>query len=223
MKTAKKVLVVDRVYSEIKKRILSGVYLPGMHLVEADLTTELNVSRVTLREALRRLVADELVELIPNSGVWVRKFKYNDIEDFYAVREQIEGLAARLVAHVPNEALHNLKAICDEGAKAVEKKDRLQHRRLNNVFHQILAEKTGNRILVRTLERLNIPMIANQFMPVISDSDLEESQHNHEELLEAVYNNDGERAELIMRNHVRKGRDFVLSCFPEENRIKKEE
>lgn len=215
MATTRKVLVVEKVYNEVKKRILSGEYLPGMHLVEAELTAEFKVSRVTMRDALRRLVADELVDSVPNSGMRVRRLSYEDILELYIVREVIEGLSARLAAQLTHDKLKNLQDICVESAAAVSKKDRLQHRYLNNRFHQELALATGNRTLVKILDRLKTQMIGNQFMPLMTDEDIEISQRDHETMLKVIMAGDGEEAEKIMRRHIKAGLDFVRSCFPE--------
>lgn len=214
MDTNRKVLVVEKVYNEVKNRILSGQYLPGMHLVEAELTAEFKVSRVTMRDALRRLVADELVDSVPNSGMRVKRLSYEDILELYAVREVIEGLSARLAAQLPAEKLVNLQDICIKGADAVARKDRLEHRHLNNLFHQELALATGNRTLVKILERLKTQMIGNQFMPLMTDEDIAISQRDHETMIKVIMAGDGEQAEKIMRKHIKTGRDFALSCIP---------
>ncbi len=215
MRVSRKVLLVEKIYSDIKKKIVSGEYLPGRRLVEAELTEEFNVSRVTLREALRRLVADDLVALIPNSGARVREFSYKEIMDIYTVREAVEPLAARLASQAPDERLDNLKAICLKGAAAVSKKDRRSHRTLNNLFHLELALITENDTLIKIIERLTTQIIGNQFIALMSDLDLEISQKSHEDIVEAILAGDGDKAESATHNHIRTGRKFILSCWPD--------
>ena len=206
-----KMLLVEKVYLEIKKLILSGDYLPGRRLVEAELTRKFNVSRVTLREALRRLVADDLVVLIPNKGIHVRELTYKEKEDIYTVRETVEGLAARLAAQVPENRLNNLKKICLEGAAAVSQKDRKSHRTLNNQFHFEVALVTENEALIKIIERLSTQIIGSQHIALMSDLDLEISQRSHEAILQAILKRDGDEAESLMRDHIRTGRKFILS------------
>lgn len=205
------VSLVEKVYAEIKNRILIGEFLPGKHLIEADLSSEFKVSRVTVRDALRRLTYDELVDLKPNSGVWVRRLTYQEIVDLYTVREPMEVLAATLAAQQPSEQLQELSELVSEGAEAASKLDRLQHRSVNRRFHQAIALSTGNQMLTKVLERLNTQMIANQFMPVMRDEDIRSSQKAHETLLEAVLAGDGDKAGEVMRQHIRKGREFALA------------
>lgn len=217
MSVYQKVLLVEKIYSEIKKRIVAGKYLPGRHLVEAELTEEFNVSRVTLREALRKLVADELVVLIPNSGIRVKELSYKEIADIYAVREAVESLAAKLASQIPKGRLENLKMICSRGATAVLRKDRMEHRSLNHMFHLELAMVTGNETLYKIIERLSTQIIGNQFVALMSDLDLETSQQSHEEITAAVMAGDGEKAETAMRNHIRTGRKFILLNWPNQD------
>lgn len=215
MSVYQKVLLVEKIYSEIKKRIVSGKYLPGRHLVEAELTEEFNVSRVTLREALRKLVADELVVLIPNSGIRVKELSYKEITDIYSVREAVESLAAKLASQVPKDRLENLKMICSRGAAAVLKKDRMEHRSLNHMFHLELAMVTGNETLYKIIERLSTQIIGSQFIALMSDLDLEISQKSHEEIIAAIMESNGEKAKTAMENHIRAGRKFILSYWPD--------
>lgn len=209
------ILLVDKVYSAIKQRIVSGEYLPGKRLVEAELTEDFNVSRVTLREAMRRLVADNLVVLIPNSGIKVKELSYKEIVDIYAVRETVEALAARLAAQAGYDRLHNLKSICARGAEAVKQKDRISHRTLNNLFHREVALVSRNEALIQIIDRLSTQIIGNQYVALMSDLDLEYSQINHQDIYEAILAGNGDRAESAMRDHIRSGRKFISSYWPE--------
>lgn len=208
-----KILLVDKIYSDIKKRIISGKYLPGRRLVEAELKEEFNVSRVTLREALRRLIVDDLVVLVPNKGIHVRELSHKEIIDIYTVRESLEGLAARLAAEMPRKRLKNLQLICSKGAVAVLEKNRMNHRALNSRFHMELAQVTENNILIKIIERLSTQIIGSQFISLMTDQDMEISQQTHEKILEAILAGDGDSAELIMRNHIKNGREFILSAI----------
>lgn len=207
-------LLVDKVYYAIKERIISGEYLPGRRLVESELTEDFKVSRVTLREALRRLVADNLVVLVPNSGIKVKELSYKEIVDIYFVRETVEPLAARLAAQAGHKRLHNLKSICLRGAEAVKQKDRMSHRALNKLFHREITLVAGNEALIQIIDRLSNQIIGNQFVALVSDFDLEYSQFSHQEVFEAILAGDGDKAEINMRDHIRNGRKFILSYWP---------
>ena len=202
--------VADRLVSVIRERILRGVILPGAHLVEQDLAAEFVVGRPTVREALRRLLADDAVELLPHRGVRVRRLSPTDLAELYVVREPVECLAARLAAGAPSRALKPMRAIHREAAKAAAANDRLGYMRLNARFHHALAEATANRTLVRLLERLNTQLIGYQFLSAIGISELATSQRDHEDLLSALGAGDPGRAEMVMRRHLRASRRAIL-------------
>lgn len=210
------VLVVETIYEEIKRRILSGYYLPGMRLIESSLTEELKVSRVTLREALRLLVADGLATQIPNSGISVKRFTRKDVIELYTVREPLEALVARLAAEVENKELSQLEEICKKSARALGQNNYTTqvHYNLNEIFHNELLRVAGNTTLITTLERLSTKVMRYQFMPFLKEKDGNNSYQDHECILEAVKAGNGELAETIMRHHIKGGLEFILSCCP---------
>jgi len=202
--------ISDHLVSTIRERILCGESLPGVHLVEQELAAEFGVGRPTVREALRRLLADDVGELLPHKGVRVRRLSPADLAELYVVREPVECLAARLAAAAPPRALQPLREIHREAAKAAAVSDRLAYMRLNARFHHGLAEATGNRTLVRLLQRLNTQLIGYQFHAAIGTSELTTSQREHEDLLAALGASDAGRAESIMRRHLRASRRAIL-------------
>lgn len=205
-----KMLLVEKVYLEIKKLILAGEYLPGKRLIEEELAKKFQVSKVTLREALRRLIVDDLVVLIPNRGIQVKELSYKEKEDIYIIRERVEGLAAWLAAQVPKKRLYKLEKICLEGAVAVSKRDRNRHRTLNNQFHREVASVADNEALIKIIERLNTQIIGDEHLALMSDLDLENSQKDHEQILQAILGRDSEKADLLMRDHIRNGLKYIL-------------
>lgn len=202
-------LWVERVYGALKEAILRGDHLPGTHLVEADLTRRHQASRATIREALRRLQSDDLVEVIAHRGVRVRRLSLVDVTEIYALREPIEGLAARLAASVPETALTALSSIHKEAAAAAAVGDRIGFARLNVRFHLAVAEATGNRSLVALLLRLNTPLIGFQFLPGTT-LDHQRAHVEHEAVLGAILARDPEQAERAMRRHLEATRVSIL-------------
>src|SRR5215475_432564 len=89
---------VDAVVETIRQGILTGRFAPGQRLIVRDLMQEIAYSRSTLREAFRRLEADKLVTFVPNRGFCVQRLAPDEMRDLYRIREQLEGLAARLAA-----------------------------------------------------------------------------------------------------------------------------
>jgi len=203
--------VSDHVVATVRERILGGELLPGAHLIEQELAAEFGVGRPTVREALRRLLADELVELLPHRGVRVRRLSPRDLAELYVVREPVECLAARLAAGAPTATIASLRRLHREAARAIARGDRLGYLRLNARFHHGIAEATGNRTLITLLERLNTQLIGYQFVAAVGPAELETSQRDHGELVAALAAGDPARAEALMRRHLRASRRAILA------------
>lgn len=204
---------VDRVYDEIKTRICRGELLPGTRLVESDLTAELKVSRVTTRPALRRLISDGLVELIPHRGIRVRQASYQEVMDVYTVREYHEGLAARLAAQQPKEKLIPVQEAFLASELALEENDLRRHTELSTIFHSSIAVASGNSILVSILDRMNSSLIVFQFMDYFRRVNLTQAQRFHHQILTAILAGDGDQAESLMRAHVRSNKEVIEKAY----------
>lgn len=206
-------LTVERVYQALRDRIVGGEILPGMHLVEAELTAAHGVSRGTAREALRRLSADDLVELASHRGARVRRLTHRDVDELYVVREALETVAARLAATGPRELLAVLRGVYAEAERLTPGRDRVQLVRLNHRFHHTLAEMAGNRTLSTVLTRLNTPMIGHQFVSALDAIDIATSQRHHARILAALAARDAGRAEAAMRRHMEWSRQAVVRAI----------
>ena len=93
----------QKVLEQLREAIISGLLLPGARLIERELTEQMGVSRTVVREALRQLEAEHLVEVIPNKGPFVRQLSINEAEDLYRIRAVLHGLAARMCAENINK------------------------------------------------------------------------------------------------------------------------
>ena len=107
-------LLRSKVFSQIEDAILTGKYAPGDGLTEMRLSEEMKVSRTPIREALRQLELEGLVEYVPSKGIVVTGIAWQDIEDIYEIRMRIEGLAAsRAAENITDEELKELKDVVD--------------------------------------------------------------------------------------------------------------
>ena len=138
----------EGVYDRLCEQIRSGTIRPGARLTETELAARLGVSRTPVREAIRRLEADGLVDHQPRSGAVVRQLAYPEIMELYEMRTVLEGTAARLSARAASPMeLEALRSINAEMARAVEDAARLV--RLNRQFHARLLDAARNRFLLR--------------------------------------------------------------------------
>ena len=142
-----------RVFQKIREDILSGKYKENDELRENTIGRELGVSRTPVREALRQLELEGLVQYIPNKGVVVTGIEWQDIEDIYEIRIRIEGLAACLAAEkITQEELTELEEVVDLTEFYVNKGDFTHLLHLDSQFHDIIFKASKNRPLMHMLK-----------------------------------------------------------------------
>lgn len=197
----------SRLLEKIGGGIISGDLAPGEKLTEAELSKRYSVSRGPLREALVRLQERQLIERVPFSGTRVASPSMQTLEELYEIRAVLEGLAARRAALLATpEQVDELRAIL-EAITHKSKHDAATSYPLATpparVFHDRIADIAGNRQLIGILSReiWQFSMqIGRRWMRV--PERVKASILEHEQIVSAIANRDGEFAEIVMRRHV---------------------
>ncbi len=201
----------------LRELILSGELPGGSRIAELAIVEKLGVSRTPIRTALMRLEQEGLLEALPNGGYAVRTFSERDVADAIELRGTLEGLAARLAAErgapagVLAEARQCLAGIDEVLAQpALDDAAFFRYVALNKRFHALLAELAGSPVVARELERVVCLPFASPsgFVVVQANSArardmLIVAQDQHRQVLEAMEQREGARAEAIMREHSR--------------------
>ncbi|NYT77018.1 GntR family transcriptional regulator [Alcaligenaceae bacterium] len=186
---------------KLRERILSGEFRPGARLVEGKLSTEMAVSRIPVREALRALAAEGLVTLEPRRGASVAVLSDDLAYDMVEVRATLEGLNAKLAAQRrDDDTIARLKGILDDGNDAVTREDMEKCRELNAMFHETLATVAGNVVLTDLMRSLR-----DRTALVFAPSNMRRVRENwadHAQILNAVIAGNGELASLLATQHV---------------------
>jgi DNA-binding GntR family transcriptional regulator len=202
--------------------ILTGEYGPDERLVEEQLAERLGVSRTPVRQALTMLEAEGLVEIAPNRGATVCSFSIADVWDIYDLRAVLEGHAARRAAgRIVDGELGRLRELTGEmEGLAGRFEDHEEETRtlvgLNQEFHGIIVEAGRNRRLQHLINRtVEIPLMFKAFF-WYTPHERVISNHYHRQILGALERGDADRGEIIMREHVYEGRDFVIRALEEE-------
>ncbi|BAU87666.1 hypothetical protein SLA_6800 [Streptomyces laurentii] len=148
-----------RAREEVLHRIVDRRYAQGARLVEREVAEELHMSRVPVREALRALVAEGLLELLPHSGVRVRRLEHADVEHLYEVWEplaiQASRLAARAVAAGDSEGPAALAGLLRRAEEAAAAGEGAREVSAHTAFHERIVAMARNPLLARTLEQLS--------------------------------------------------------------------
>jgi DNA-binding GntR family transcriptional regulator len=203
-----------RAYLEIRRAISSGRFNPGDRLREEELGALIGLSRTPVRDALRRLEVEGFILLEPNRGARVADWDRHDLEEIFQLRVPIESLAAQLAAEgITEDGIDRLLQLAQqmEGAALTggeERTDVISD--LNNEFHHLIAEASGNRRLARLRETIvQVPVVHSTFSRY-DEVDLQRSFREHRELIAALRAGDGELAAAIMRAHLLAARSVYL-------------
>lgn len=209
-------LVAER----LRTAILEGRFKPGEWLRQERLAQDLGVSQMPVREALKALAAEGLVEHIPYRGVRVQVFYAEDVEDLYDHRCFLESRAARAAAgNITTAELDELKDLHRRMVENILPAQLAEYRRLNRRFHEVIYTASRRRFLIRTLAQLwaafpnmllsNFATTAGSPLMERDDSDIRE----HAELIEALETRDAQRAEALITRHIQTTKQMLISSI----------
>jgi DNA-binding GntR family transcriptional regulator len=208
-------VVADR----LRTAILEGFYKPGEWLRQERLAQELGVSQMPVREALKELATEGLIEHVPYRGVRVIAFSPEDVSDLYAHRAFLEGRAARAAAaNISAEEIAELKRLQAEMENHLAPESLAIYRELNRRFHQTIFTASRRDYLIRSLTQMwetfptmligNFAATAANPLPNRENPDTDE----HRAVIAALEQRNADQAEALMRDHILStGEQFVSS------------
>jgi DNA-binding GntR family transcriptional regulator len=195
--------LAEKAYYLIRDRIISLRLPPGATVDERALMVELGLGRTPIREALRRLADEKLVEVAPRRGMFVTHIDIRDLASIAEVRVEIEGHAARLAAERASqserEEAGRLLAWLD-ARHAVA--DQTELMRFDQRIHRHIHRCSHNRYLAATLEEYFVLSLRLWFLVLDRVTRLEQAVTEHRDLLAAIRDSDSDRAEAVLRDHV---------------------
>lgn len=202
-----------KVFNSIRQDILSGKYQRGDELTESGLGASLGVSRTPVREALRQLELEGLVELVPNKGAFVTGISNKDIQDIYEIRSRLEGLCARWAAkNITQEQLDEMEEILYLTEYHVRKEHYEQLSELDGRFHELMYEASHSRIMAHELSDFH------QYVQLARKQSLKNSMRSlrsneeHQRILEALKAHDEDLAEKLATEHILNTIDNLSKC-----------
>lgn len=198
----------------IRRAILDGSLRPGERLTEERLARDLRISRTPVREALRVLQAEGLIDSTPYQGSTVRVYDVGDLDDMYQLRALLEGHAARRAAQrITGNDIEELRLSCVRLAELGDANDENVQQIVeeNLFFHTKILESAGSQRLAEMVRKvIELPLIYKSYV-WYSPNQKRVSEHAHEQLVRAFAARDADRAELIMREHVYEARDLLTA------------
>jgi DNA-binding GntR family transcriptional regulator len=201
--------VVERVIAYIRSGIRDGRLALGQRLIESELQAALHVSRGPIREAVRRLAAENVLRIELHKGARVRRLTAAEIKSIYEVREVLEGLACRLAAKNRNPSdtrLTTLERTFDQAFDGTAN----SYLHYNEQFHRLIVQMAGNPELARLVENLQIPSFILLVHVLVEAPSIKRARAEHRLIVDAILKKDGAKAERAMRAHIRSTGRFVL-------------
>ncbi len=209
----------DLVYTRLKKAIIKRYIRPRGQLVEETIARQLGVSRTPVRGAIRRLVYEGFVEIIPHKGAFVIKPTKDEVLWAFEVREILEKhAAAKAAPSVTAELLDELRQCVAEESRVFEQRDVEAYYKINDRFHHAIAEASGNLVLkqyiVDIVSRTTIYLIL--FDPFYQ-MEVNPSVMEHSRIIDALATKDAVRAMESMAFHIRSAVEGMeLDAFKEQ-------
>jgi DNA-binding GntR family transcriptional regulator len=208
MKENQGITLTEEIAGTIRDRILLGEYRIGEKLNESKIATELRVSRTPVREAIKQLESEGLIDNIPNRGPYALGFSVKDIEDIYSVRAVVEGLAVRWAAEkISEEEAVRLRDAYDLMEFYTTKKNSKKVMENNKKFHEILYYASRSRFLIQTLKSYQEYVQQSRKATVYCEDNLNTILEEHLAILKAVENRNGKLAEIEILRHLTNSRE----------------
>lgn len=194
--------VVDQTIDAMRAAIRSGQLVPGQRLVVADITAMFAVSAGPVREAIRRLTGEGLIEIVPHRGASVRRITLNDLEEIFELRGAVEGLAAKLAAERGDDLHAELSATMAEMERVAVAEDVDGYLANNTAFHDLIYRMAQNERVRGLAAQLILPVYQVRLPHRMNVAALHLSHREHKVIAAALWAGNGNAAEAAMRQHI---------------------
>ena len=203
--------LAEQVFERLEGEILSGKYQRGELLTEMRLVSDLGVSRTPVREALHRLEQEHLIEISPK-GILIVGVTQKDLEDIFAIRLRIEGLAsAEAARHITDEQIAELLETVELQEFYVIKRDPDRIKTMDSKFHQLIYRFCGSTVLFDTLMPLHKKVQKYRRASVENNDRAQQSAREHRAIYEAIAARDAELASKYTFEHIANASNHILN------------
>ncbi|GHH99243.1 GntR family transcriptional regulator [Neobacillus kokaensis] len=210
------------VYKHLYSLIVTGAFQPGEWIRERQIKEMLGVSSTPIREALKMLTQERLLEAVPHHGVRVKHLSTKEIEDIYELRVELEGLAAELAAkrgthdqfQKMDELLHMIERKMEENSGIQDS----EFLKLNNDFHDLIIEVSGNHALKNAVSQIRASIDLIRIISLKNNKGrFDETLRQHRLILYAIKTRDPQLARLRIQEHIWDSVKMMLKAAKESN------
>lgn len=194
-------------YREVADRIRDliehGELMPGERISEKQLCEDFGVSRTPLREALKVLASEGLVELLPNRGARVMRLTLKKVKDTYDLMGALEGLSGELACqHISDEGIDNICALHERMLEHYRKRELQDYFRVNQQIHESILAASNNEVLQEMYNNLSQRVKRVRYSKKMTDSFWSKAVEDHENMIVALKKRDGPLLGQILRDHL---------------------
>lgn len=209
-----------RVYHQIREDIISGHYKKNEELREATVAKELGVSRTPVREALHQLELEGLVAIVPNKGAYVKGFTDKDIHDIFVIRSLLEGLCAKWATeHITSEQMQVMEESVCLAEFHMQQGHMEQFAEQDSRFHEILYQASGSTVLKDLLTDYHQYVKRVRKASIAKKERLEHTNEEHKNIMLAIKEKDGEKAEMLAHKHILNSMKNIGDCKIEIDKL----
>ena len=203
-----------QVAERLRILIDSGELAPGTRLNEIELCNTMGVSRTPLREAIRSLATEGLIELQPNRGAVVSIVSQEDVTEILPIMASLEGLGGRLAAmHMDQSKIAQVRKIHNQMISHYKNNEVAEYFETNRLIHELITEGSGNQTLVDTINSLSAKVRRARFTAQMTKESWAKAVSEHEEMIAALEAQDPDRLEAILVQHVETKRATILGSI----------
>lgn len=204
----------QEVANRLRQRIIEGELDPGKKLNERELCEVMNVSRTPLREAVKMLAAEGLVELLPNRGAVVARLTEQDVLDTFEVIAGLEGLSGELAAErITEDELTEIRALQYEMRAAHARGDLSTYYGLNARIHELINAAARNPVLTQTWRNVNARLQVMRFRSNLDGAKWDQALDEHERMVELLAGRDAAGLRKLLIDHLMVKRDTVIELM----------
>lgn len=207
-------LLHTEVINAIINAIVSGSLKPGERIIEQHIAEQMQISRAPVREAIRELVAQDIIKFLPRKGAYIAPLSQRGIQEVYTLRGCLEGLAARLATLELTEKdlneLYSLNAKMEEATRANDANAFIE---ADLAFHDLICQRCGHARLLKMIDGVRLQTRLYMVMSkwnLVAHSQLNREMNAHQPVLDAFRDRNQEEAEKSMRCHITSAGNLLL-------------
>ncbi len=204
----------DEITNQLRDMIVEGELTPGEKVPEPELCRRFGVSRTPLREALKVLAAEGVIQLLPNRGAVIAKITREEIEQIFPIMGALEALAGELACErISEEEMENLRRLHKTMLGHYQRSEWLPYSKLNRAIHEAIFAAAGNASLSAIYQQLIVRIHAIRFVAKKTPARWRQAVDEHEQMMAAIERRDGKKLAKIMTLHLRNKAEMVQEAM----------